>query len=74
MSGSTAWAAKNWCFRLTAIRSSQYSGVTFLGRMPLVMCRIVDEDLDRSVRRARLRDAGAQGRDVGQVDVLEMRG
>ena len=46
----------------------------FLGRMPLVVCRIVDEDLDRSVRRARLRDARAQGRDIGQVNVLKMSG
>src|SRR6185369_2181140 len=26
--GATAWAAKNWCRRFTAKRSSQYSGVT----------------------------------------------
>jgi hypothetical protein len=26
--GCTAWAAKNWCLRFTAMRSSQYSGVT----------------------------------------------
>ena len=42
--------------------------------MPLVMRGIVDEDLDRPVRLARLRDAGAQRGDVGQVDMLEMRG
>ena len=28
MSGSTAWAAKNWWRRFTATRLSQYSGVT----------------------------------------------
>ena len=28
MSGSTAWAAKNWCLRFTAMRWSKYSGVT----------------------------------------------
>ncbi len=28
MSGSTAWAAKNWWRRFTAMRLSQYSGVT----------------------------------------------
>ena len=26
--GATAWIAKNWCRRFTAMRSSQYSGVT----------------------------------------------
>jgi hypothetical protein len=42
--------------------------------MALVMCRIVDEDLDRSMRRARLRDARTQSRNIGHVDMLKVRG
>ena len=73
MSGSTACAAKNWCFRLTAMRSSQYSGVIFFRRMPLVMGGVVDEDIDRSVGLARVSDAGAQRGDIGEVDIQKVR-
>ena len=44
-----------------------------LGPMTLVMGGVVDEDIDRAVRLARLGDAGAQRRDIGEIDVQKVR-
>ena len=73
ISGATACAAKNWCRRFTAKRSSQYSGVTrsIVWRSSwaalLTSTRIGPEP------RLRLGDRRAQRRDVPQVAGDERR-
>ena len=42
-------------------------------RMPLIMGGVVDEDIDWSVGLARVRDAGAQRGDIGEVDIQKVR-
>ncbi len=54
------------------MRSSQYSGVTSVGRMALVVRGVVDQDGDRPEGVAHARDRGAQRRDVGEIRVLEV--
>ena len=73
MAGATACAAKNWWRRFTAKRSSQYSGVTRLDRVPLVVGRVVDQHADRPEPRLRLGHRRAQRRDVAQVAREEQR-
>jgi hypothetical protein len=54
------------------MRSSQLRRHLFR-RMPLVMGGVVDEDIDWTMGLARVSDAGAQRRDIGEVNVREVR-
>jgi len=71
MSGSTACAAKNWCFRLTAFRSFPIFRRHLERRMALIMRRIVDENLDPAKHAADLVDRRTQRGDVSEVGRLE---
>ena len=67
IAGATAWAAKNWWRRLTAKRSSQYSGVTLSIAWRSSWAALLTSTRIGPEAGLRLRDRGAQRRDVAQV-------
>ena len=72
MSGSTAWAAKNWWRRLTAMPASHCS-TAGLGQVALVVGRVVEQGEDGAGARPQGRNGRLQRRDVGDVGRLELR-
>ena len=72
MSGSTACAAKNWCFRFTANRSSQYSGVTSSVVWRSSWAALLIEHADRAERGPDALDGRLQVRNSGEIAMLEM--